>query len=68
MKQFIIIAIVSTLVSCTTNNVVNTSSPDIFYSYPVYYPSYSYAAYFDEYYNAGPAYGNYEYYGYYGYW
>lgn len=72
MKRLMIIIMNATFLfisGCASDK--NTGAPTpayVTYYFPVYYPAYSYAPYFDEHYEPGPYNNNFNYYGYYGYW
>jgi hypothetical protein len=72
MKPPIVIIISLTflfIAGCAADKDTGTPLPAYAtYYFPVYYPAYTYAPYFDQYYEPGPYINNFNYYGYYGYW
>lgn len=73
MKTFVLIASISLfimlIVGCANSKTQGAPTPAYAtYYFPIYYPSYTYAPFFDKYYQPGPQNDNFNYYGYYSYW
>ena len=71
MKPLIMIITSVSLIlmtGCASEKAGTPTPAYVTYYFPVYYPAYNYAPYFDEHYEPNPSNNNFNYYGYYGYW